>query len=51
MRRLDGALVSCSVVAYCEVLHGFVASDKWKDALRLCRFANASIKKYLFLIH
>ncbi|KAK6619099.1 hypothetical protein RUM44_003481 [Polyplax serrata] len=40
MRRLDGALISCSVVPYCEVLHGFVASNKWDDARRICRFVN-----------
>ena len=46
MRRIDGALVSCSITPYCEILHGFVASNKWDDALRICRFVNVRIKNF-----
>lgn len=46
MRRVDGALVSCAIPPYCSILHDFVASNKWEDALRLCRFVNVSV--YLF---
>ncbi|XP_022247668.1 intraflagellar transport protein 80 homolog [Limulus polyphemus] len=38
IRRADGSLVSTSVSPYPSILHGFVASSRWDDAVRLCRF-------------
>jgi intraflagellar transport protein 80 len=38
VRRVDGSLVTSSVSPYPSVLHGYAASSRWDDALRLCRF-------------
>jgi pentatricopeptide repeat protein len=38
IRRVDGSLVTSSVSPYHSVLHGYAASSRWDDALRLCRF-------------
>ncbi|KAJ4443900.1 hypothetical protein ANN_05687 [Periplaneta americana] len=37
IRRVDGSLVTSSVSPYVSVLHGYAASSRWDDALRLCR--------------
>ncbi|XP_069692430.1 intraflagellar transport protein 80 homolog isoform X3 [Periplaneta americana] len=37
IRRVDGSLVTSSVSPYVAVLHGYAASSRWDDALRLCR--------------
>ena len=37
IRRVDGSLVTSSVSPFPSVLHGYVASSRWDDALRLCR--------------
>ncbi|KAK8779293.1 hypothetical protein V5799_019367 [Amblyomma americanum] len=38
IRRTDGSLVSFAVPPYASILHGYVTSSRWDDALRLCRF-------------
>lgn len=38
IRRVDGSLVTSSVSPFPSVLHGYAASSRWDDALRLCRF-------------
>lgn len=38
LRRADGSQVSVSVSPFASVLHGYVSSSHWEDALRLCRF-------------
>ncbi|XP_075535899.1 intraflagellar transport protein Oseg5 isoform X2 [Dermacentor variabilis] len=38
VRRTDGSLVSFAFPPYAAILHGYVASSRWDDALRLCRF-------------
>ncbi|XP_023711172.2 intraflagellar transport protein 80 homolog isoform X2 [Cryptotermes secundus] len=42
VRRVDGSLVTSSVSPYPSVLHGYAASSRWDDALRLCRFIKDS---------
>lgn len=39
VRRGDGSLVYGSVSPFPALLHGYSASARWEDALRLCRFA------------
>jgi len=34
---VDGSLVTSSVSPFPSVLHGYAASSRWDDALRLCR--------------
>jgi len=38
IRRADGALVTTSVSPYPPMLYNFVASARWEEAVRLCRF-------------
>lgn len=38
VRRTDGSLVSFAFPPYASILHGYVGSSRWDDALRLCRF-------------
>lgn len=38
IRRADGSLVSSAVSPYPSVLHGYVSSHRWDDAVRLCRY-------------
>ncbi|PSN36206.1 hypothetical protein C0J52_07301 [Blattella germanica] len=38
VRRVDGSLVNSGVSPYPSILHGYVSSSRWDDALRLCRF-------------
>lgn len=38
MRRSEGSLVTTAIAPYPSILHGYVASAKWEDAVRLCRF-------------
>ncbi|XP_076590790.1 intraflagellar transport protein 80 homolog isoform X2 [Chaetodon auriga] len=39
LRQGDGSLVYSSVPPYPALLHEYSTSGRWKDALRLCRFA------------
>lgn len=38
IRRADGSLVHVSISPYPAILHEYVSSSKWEDAVRLCRF-------------
>lgn len=38
IRRADGSLVHISLSPYPAILHEYVSSSKWEDAVRLCRF-------------
>lgn len=38
IRRSDGSLVHISISPYPAILHEYVSSSKWEDAVRLCRF-------------
>ena len=41
--REDGSVISISVAPYPMILHRLVASSKWNEAVRLCRFAKEKI--------
>lgn len=47
IRRADGSLVHISISPYPAILHEYVSSSKWEDAVRLCRF----VKVLTFQIH
>lgn len=38
IRRADGSLIHISISPYPAILHEYVSSSKWEDAVRLCRF-------------
>uniref|UniRef100_A0A8C6HZ14 Intraflagellar transport 80 n=1 Tax=Mus spicilegus TaxID=10103 RepID=A0A8C6HZ14_MUSSI len=38
IRRADGSLVHISISPYPAILHEYVSSSKWEEAVRLCRF-------------
>ena len=38
IRRADVSLVHISISPYHAILHEYVSSSKWEDAVRLCRF-------------
>uniref|UniRef100_A0A7M4ELG6 Intraflagellar transport 80 n=1 Tax=Crocodylus porosus TaxID=8502 RepID=A0A7M4ELG6_CROPO len=38
IRRADGSLIHLSVSPYPAILHEYISSSKWADAVRLCRF-------------
>ncbi|KAM6326119.1 intraflagellar transport protein 80 homolog [Podargus strigoides] len=38
IRRADGSLVHLNISPYPTILHEYVSSSKWEDAVRLCRF-------------
>ncbi|XP_066203774.1 intraflagellar transport protein 80 homolog isoform X3 [Saccopteryx leptura] len=38
IRRADGSLVHISISPYPAILHEYISSSKWEDAVRLCRF-------------
>uniref|UniRef100_A0A2K6FTH6 Intraflagellar transport protein 80 homolog n=1 Tax=Propithecus coquereli TaxID=379532 RepID=A0A2K6FTH6_PROCO len=38
IRRADGSLVHISISPYPAILHEYISSLKWEDAVRLCRF-------------
>lgn len=38
IRKADGSLVHISISPYPAILHEYVSSSKWEDAVRLCRF-------------
>ncbi|XP_033058715.1 intraflagellar transport protein 80 homolog isoform X3 [Trachypithecus francoisi] len=38
IRRADGSLVHINISPYPAILHEYVSSSKWEDAVRLCRF-------------
>lgn len=38
VRRADGSLVHTNISPYPAILHEYVTSSKWEDAVRLCRF-------------
>ncbi|XP_066565455.1 intraflagellar transport protein 80 homolog isoform X1 [Amia ocellicauda] len=39
IRRADGSLVYSTVSPYPAILHDYVTTSRWDDAVRLCRFA------------
>ncbi|XP_030898538.1 intraflagellar transport protein 80 homolog isoform X3 [Melopsittacus undulatus] len=39
IRRSDGSLTHLNISPYPAILHEYVSSSKWEDAVRLCRFA------------
>jgi hypothetical protein len=41
VRRADGSVVHAKASAFSQILHECVASNKWKEALRLARFVKA----------
>jgi intraflagellar transport protein 80 len=43
IRRAEGSLVSTSISPYPAILHSYVQSGRWDDAVRLCRFVKVSI--------
>ena len=38
VRKGDGSLVTTGVSPYPAILHGYVTSQHWDDATKLCRF-------------
>ncbi|XP_014664680.1 PREDICTED: intraflagellar transport protein 80 homolog [Priapulus caudatus] len=38
LRRVDGSLVTTGITPYPAILHGYVSSAHWDEAVRLCRF-------------
>ncbi|XP_060098406.1 intraflagellar transport protein 80 homolog isoform X2 [Heteronotia binoei] len=38
IRRADGSLIHMNISPYPTILHEYVSSSKWEDAIRLCRF-------------
>ncbi|XP_031459564.1 intraflagellar transport protein 80 homolog isoform X3 [Phasianus colchicus] len=38
IRRADGSLIHVNISPYPVILHEYVSSSKWEDAVRLCRF-------------
>nr|XP_009920670.1 PREDICTED: intraflagellar transport protein 80 homolog isoform X3 [Haliaeetus albicilla] len=42
IRRADGSLIHLSISPYPAILHEYVTSSKWEDAVRLCRFVKAT---------
>ncbi|XP_035745884.1 intraflagellar transport protein 80 homolog isoform X4 [Egretta garzetta] len=41
-RRADGSLIHLNISPYPAILHEYVSSSKWEDAVRLCRFVKAT---------
>ncbi len=42
MRRGEGSLVSTGISPYPAILHSYVQTGRWDDAVRLCRFVKVS---------
>ncbi|XP_063194909.1 intraflagellar transport protein 80 homolog isoform X5 [Chroicocephalus ridibundus] len=42
IRRADGSLIHLNISPYPAILHEYVSSSKWEDAVRLCRFVKAT---------
>ncbi|KAM9279413.1 intraflagellar transport protein 80 homolog isoform 2-T2 [Morus bassanus] len=42
IRRADGSLIHLNISPYPSILHEYVSSSKWEDAVRLCRFVKAT---------
>lgn len=43
IRRADGSIVSTTISPYPAILHSYVQSGRWDDAVRLCRFVKDDI--------
>ncbi|XP_064614881.1 intraflagellar transport protein 80 homolog [Liolophura sinensis] len=43
IRRAEGSLVSTLVSPYPAILHDYVSSARWSDAVRLCRFVKDDV--------
>lgn len=43
IRRADGSLIHINISPYPVILHEYVSSSKWEDAVRLCRFVKVSV--------
>lgn len=48
IRRADGSLVHVSISPYPAILHEYVSSSKWEDAVRLCRFVKVSCMLWIY---
>lgn len=42
IRRAEGSLVSSTISPYPAILHSYVQSGRWDDAVRLCRFVKVT---------
>ncbi|XP_067400735.1 intraflagellar transport protein 80 homolog isoform X3 [Emydura macquarii macquarii] len=42
IRRADGSLIHLNISPYPAILHEYVSSSKWEDAVRLCRFVKTT---------
>ena len=43
VRKGDGSLVTTGVSPYPAILHGYVTSQHWEDATKLCRFVKDNV--------
>lgn len=43
IRRAEGSLVSTVVSPYPAIVHDYVSSARWNDAVRLCRFVKVRL--------
>ena len=48
VRKGDGSLVTTGVSPYPAILHGYVTSQHWDDATKLCRFVKVKRMFYLY---
>jgi intraflagellar transport protein 80 len=46
MRTSDGSVIHSLIPPYATILHTYIASKKWDEALKLCRFVKV---KYTFV--
>lgn len=49
MRTSDGSVIHSVIPAYATVLHAYIGSNSWDDALKLCRFVKVN-RIFLFII-
>lgn len=47
MRNSDGSIIHTGIAPYATVIHAFISSNKWEDALKQCRFLK---ENYLWAI-
>ena len=50
IRRADGSIVSTTISPYPAILHSYVQSGRWDDAVRLCRFVKVWIDRCLLIV-
>lgn len=44
VRRADGSLLNIPISPYPAILHEYVITNKWSDAIKLCRLIQVSMK-------